>query len=76
MAFVAGGRVAGGRVLANWPGLAPDRLLEQRDLQPTLDLRSVAKGLLGDHLGLSPAALALAFPQSGEAPVTLGLMRA
>ena len=76
VAFVAGGRVAGGRVLANWPGLSADRLLEQRDLQPTLDLRSVAKGLLADHLGLAPAALAQVFPQSNEAAAYRGLLRA
>ncbi len=76
VAFVAGGRVGGGRVLANWPGLAPDRLLEQRDLQPTLDLRSVAKGLLADHLGLPAMALAQVFPGSGDAMAVKGLVRA
>ena len=29
------------RVVADWPGLAPDRLFENRDLQPTADLRAV-----------------------------------
>jgi uncharacterized protein (DUF1501 family) len=75
VAFIAGGRVAGGRVLANWPGLAPDRLLDQRDLQPTMDLRSLAKGLLASHLGLAPAALGTVFPDSGDAAPTAGLMR-
>jgi uncharacterized protein (DUF1501 family) len=64
-AFLAGGAVAGGRVLADWPGLKPGDLLEGRDLRPTLDLRSVLKGLLADHLGLAPAVLADAvFPGS------------
>ena len=38
VAFVAGGAVAGGRVRADWPGLAPGQLLEGRDLaaQPGL----------------------------------------
>lgn len=75
VAFVAGGRVAGGRVLASWPGLAPDRLLEQRDLQPTMDLRSLAKGLLVGHLGLRPAALGAVFPDSADAVMAAGLMR-
>ena len=75
-AFVAGGRVAGGRVLANWPGLSSGNLFENRDLQPTADLRSVAKGLLLSHLGLPPAALAAIFPDSTEAAPTLGLLRA
>ena len=49
--WLAGGWLAaGGRVLADWPGLSPDRLFENRDLQPTADLRSIAKGLLRDHL--------------------------
>jgi uncharacterized protein (DUF1501 family) len=76
VAFVAGGRVAGGRVLANWPGLAPAQLFEARDLQPTTDLRSVAKGLLAQHLGLPPGALMAVFPGSGDASPTMGLVRA
>ncbi|MBP0495943.1 DUF1501 domain-containing protein [Pararoseomonas indoligenes] len=63
-AFLLGGAVSGGRVLADWPGLGPDKLLEQRDLQPTLDLRSVAKGLLSSHLQLPDPAIAVAFPNS------------
>jgi uncharacterized protein (DUF1501 family) len=50
-AFLAGGAVAGGRVVADWPGLASSALYEGRDLRPTLDLRSVMKGVLGAHLG-------------------------
>ncbi|WP_158742539.1 DUF1501 domain-containing protein [Acidisphaera sp. L21] len=73
VAFVAGGQVAGGRVMANWPGLG--NLFEDRDLQPTADLRSVAKGLLGGHLGLPAAALASVFPGSSDARPTAGLLR-
>ncbi len=76
VAFVLGGAVAGGRVRANWPGLAPDRLFEARDLQPTTDLRSVAKGLLAGHLGLSDTALAGVFPNSGAAMPSTGMLRA
>lgn len=75
VAFVFGGAIAGGRVLANWPGLAPGRLLEDRDLMPTTDLRSVAKGLLVHHLGLPDAALAKVFPDSNTAQATNGLIR-
>ena len=75
-AFLAGGAVAGGRVVANWPGLSPSQLLERRDLQPTIDLRSVAKGVLAGHFGLSAAALAQAFPNSQGAPPLLGLVHA
>ncbi len=67
VAFVLGGAVAGGRVVADWPGLGSGRLFEDRDLQPTCDLRSVAKGLLAQHLGLTEHALALVFPESTAA---------
>ena len=76
VAFVAGGRVAGGRVLANWPGLGGGNLLEGRDLQPTTDLRSVAKGLLIAQLGLPPGAMAAVFPDSAGAAPLMGLLRA
>jgi uncharacterized protein (DUF1501 family) len=64
VAFVLGGAVAGGRVIADWPGLGSGKLLENRDLQPTCDLRSVAKGLLAQHLRLSMAGLDVVFPDS------------
>ena len=65
-AVLIGGAVRGGRVLADWPGLAPEALYEGRDLRPTLDLRAVMKGVLGDHLGLSQPLLASGvFPGSG-----------
>jgi uncharacterized protein (DUF1501 family) len=71
-AFVLGGAVAGGRVLADWPGLGAGRLFEDRDLAPTLDVRALLKGALADHLGLSPTSLAGVFPGSGSVtPVKL-----
>ena len=76
VAFVAGGAIAGGRVRATWPGLAPGQLLEGRDLQPSLDSRALAKGLLASHLRLAPAALARAFPNSDSATPVTGLVRA
>ena len=74
-AFVIGGAVAGGRVVADWPGLGAGGLLDNRDLAPTLDLRGVAKGLLRDHLKLPPDAVAAAFPGSNEAPAVAGMVR-
>ncbi|WP_203076302.1 DUF1501 domain-containing protein [Falsiroseomonas ponticola] len=76
VAFLVGGGVAGGKVLADWPGLSQDALLENRDLRPTRDLRSIAKGLLRDHLRLPEAAVAQAFPDSRDAPALAGLVRA
>jgi len=68
--LLAGGAVRGGRVLADWPGLEPRDLYEGRDLKPTTDLRAVAKGLMADLFGVSPAVLAkTVFPESaGIAP--------
>ncbi len=50
VAFVAGGAVRGGRLHADWPGLAPAQLLDGRDLRPTTDLRMMLASLLADHL--------------------------
>jgi uncharacterized protein (DUF1501 family) len=74
-AFVAGGAVAGGRVVANWPGLGSGQLFENRDLAPTTDIRSVAKGILGAHLGLTPAALNTVFPGGEPAQSMRGVVR-
>jgi uncharacterized protein (DUF1501 family) len=52
VAFLAGGRIAGGRVIATWPGLGTSQLFEGRDLAPTTDLRAVLKALLIEHLHL------------------------
>ncbi len=75
VAFVLGGTVAGGRVAGDWPGLSEPRLFENRDLAPTTDLRAVSKGLLAQHLRLSPAALEQIFPDSAKAPGMRGLVR-
>jgi len=76
-AFLAGGAVRGGRVLAEWPGLARTALLDGRDLRPTLDLRSVFKTVLGDHLRIDAATLATrVFPNSNGARPLQGLIRA
>jgi len=62
--------------MADWPGLGPGHLLEDRDLMPTTDLRSLAKGLLIHHLGVPSAAMAQIFPDSATAQATSGLVRA
>lgn len=76
VAFLAGGAVSGGRVLADWPGLGTGKLFEDRDLQPTLDLRSVAKGVLADHLGFGAQAVESVFPGSASAAPMRRLIRA
>jgi len=49
-AVLVGGAVNGGKVIADWPGLADSNLYAGRDLMPTMDIRSVFKGLLEEHL--------------------------
>jgi uncharacterized protein (DUF1501 family) len=57
VAFALGGAVAGGRVIADWPGLSRANRFEGRDLRITTDLRAVFKGVLHDHLRISQATL-------------------
>jgi len=76
-AFLAGGAVRGGRVMADWPGLARAALLDDRDLRPTLDLRSIFKGVLDEHMHVGAKTLATRiFPDSSGARPLQGLMRA
>jgi uncharacterized protein (DUF1501 family) len=66
-AFVMGGAVNGGRVIAKWPGLSNGQLYQSRDLAPTADTRSICKAILRDHLGLPPAAIdRVVFPGSAS----------
>ena len=74
-AFVLGGAVRGGRVLADWPGLAPHERHEGRDLRTTTDLRAVFRSVLGDHLGLSTAALDRQVFPGTNASMRLDLLR-
>ncbi len=76
-AFLIGGAVNGGRVVADWPGLSQRALYQGRDLAPTLDLRCVFKGVLQEHLGVAPRALdETVFPDSAAAKPLRGLIRA
>src|SRR5262249_1464834 len=56
-AFLMGGAVRGGRVVAQWPGLSRARLYQARDLAPTTDTRAICTAGLPDHLGLAPHAI-------------------
>jgi uncharacterized protein (DUF1501 family) len=56
-AFVLGGAVKGGRVIADWPGLAKRDRNEGRDLKITTDLRAVLKGVLSEHLQVASQTL-------------------
>jgi len=54
-AMLLGGAVAGGKVVADWPGLSQGALYEGRDLKPTTDLDALIGGALAQHYGLEPA---------------------
>lgn len=56
-AFLLGGAVRGGRVIADWPGLAKRDRFEGRDLRITTDLRAVVRTVLAEHLRVPRAAL-------------------
>jgi uncharacterized protein (DUF1501 family) len=75
VALLTGGALQGGRVIADWPGLKPNDLHENRDLKPTTDLRAVLKGVLRDHLRLDERALATTiFPGSDDVKPISGLL--
>jgi uncharacterized protein (DUF1501 family) len=68
-AMLLGGSVAGGRVIADWPGLTGANLYEGRDLKPTLSLDTFISAALSQHYGLDPSRVRSAlFPdESGPA---------
>ncbi len=60
--LLAGGAVAGNRVLTQWPGLGAAQLFQGRDLAPTVDYRAVMMGVLQQHLGIPASAMPGIFP--------------
>jgi uncharacterized protein (DUF1501 family) len=75
VALLVGGALKGGRVIADWPGLKPANLHQDRDLKPTTDLRAVLKGVLKDHLRADDRALAQnVFPGSDGVKPMPGLV--
>jgi uncharacterized protein (DUF1501 family) len=66
VAFLAGGQIAGGRVLADWPGLSKGNLLDGRDLRPTLDIRSLIGPVAERQFGLNSVAMKKILPDAPE----------
>jgi uncharacterized protein (DUF1501 family) len=60
--FALGGGVRGGRVLGKWPGLAPEKLFEERDLAVTTDFRTVLAEICTRHFGTNADQLTRVFP--------------
>ncbi len=76
-AMILGGTVAGGRVIADWPGLANAALYEGRDLKPTLGLDAMIAGAVAGHFALDPAlAQRTLFPEVATGKPMPGLIRA
>lgn len=76
MAMLLGGAVQGGRVQADWPGLADAALYEGRDLKPTTALDVLIASAVSSHFALEPARTAKAlFPAMTMAAGMEGLVR-
>jgi uncharacterized protein (DUF1501 family) len=57
-----------GGIVGDWPTLAQARLYESRDVMPTMDMRSLLKGVMAEHLKIERGALdAVVFPNSAAA---------
>ncbi len=71
--MVLGGRINGGQVIADWPGLASNQLFEGRDLRPTTDLRAVSKTILAKHFDIPTGLIdrAILPGSSGLRPVSI-----
>ena len=76
LAMLYGGAVAGGRVLADWPGLGQAALYEGRDLKPTMDLDLLIASAVAEHYRLDPARTGRTlFPNIGTGRPVEGLIR-
>ena len=60
--WVLGGKVRGGRVYGDWPGLTTAQLYQGRDLAVITDYRTVLATVLERHLGLADRQLVQIFP--------------
>ena len=76
VAMMAGGAVQGGRVVADWPGLASASLLDGRDLKPTLALDALVTAACAESFALEPERLArVLFPHGTRGKPLPGLLR-
>jgi uncharacterized protein (DUF1501 family) len=76
VAMLVGGAVQGGRVIADWPGLAPANLFEGRDLQPTLALDALIASACAEAFQLEPERTArVLFPDSARGKPLPRLLR-
>ena len=74
--WLLGGGVAGGKVHADWQGVADAQLNEGRDLPVTSDFRAVLAQVARRHLGLNEQQLARIFPALPQRALGFEVMRA
>jgi uncharacterized protein (DUF1501 family) len=74
-ALVLGGGLKRTGIVGDWPTLQQAKLYENRDTAPTLDMRSLFKGVLIEHLGVDRRAIDTAiFPDSQMAQPAQGVV--
>jgi uncharacterized protein (DUF1501 family) len=74
-ALLLGGALKPGGIVGDWPTLKASALYENRDVNPTLDMRGLFKGVLAEHMGVDRAALDnTIFPSSAAARPVQGLV--
>jgi uncharacterized protein (DUF1501 family) len=71
-AMLFGGAVQGGRVVADWPGLAPADLFEERDLRPTLALDTLISQVCAEAFRIDPGRMARSLFPDAPAGKALG----
>jgi uncharacterized protein (DUF1501 family) len=72
--WVLGGRVRGGDIYGEWPGLGAAQLYQRRDLAVTTDYRTAIAVILERHLRLDDRRLAQIFPDLPRTSSNLGQM--
>ena len=77
VAMLVGGAVQGGRIVADWPGLAPANLQDGRDLKPTMALDALVAAVCSESFGVDPDRLKrVLFPHGAPAKAFTKLLRA
>ena len=75
LAMLLGGAVAGGKVIADWPGLSQGALYEGRDLKPTTGLDLLVSAALSQHFSLERSlTMKTLFPESSGPAMTQTLI--
>ena len=77
VAMLVGGAVQGGRIVADWPGLAPANLLDGRDLKPTMALDALVAAVCSESFAVDPDRLKrVLFPHGPPVKALTKLLRA